>query len=199
MIFLVSSSCSQDQITMPVRCQSASIFWSYVYSWISSWCYLMRRCKRWRFASMSCFSMRSTDWSLPFPQKLQGMFCISWSTQHLEVQDAGEVPHFLLHHAEQSWYRHLWYLVPQIVVFALADPGLPDNQKENMAKTIHSLERSKPHFPVINFPGQEIQLPDLPEFVSSNSLLVFDKKSLVGSQDWLTIPPKLWNNFNEFR
>ena len=89
--------------------------------------------------------------------------------------------------------------MPQIVVFALADPSLPDNRKENMAKTPHSLERSKPHFPVINFPGQEIQLPDLPEFVSSNSLLVFDKKSLVGSQDWLTIPPKLWNNFLEFR
>ena len=68
-----------------------------------------------------------------------------------------------------------------------------------MAKTPHSLERSKPHFPVINFLGQEIQLPDLSEFVFSNPLLVFAKNGLVGSQDWLTIPPKLWNNFLEFR
>ena len=104
----------------------------------------------------------------------------------------------------QSCYRHLWYLVPQTVVFALADPGLPDNQKENMAKKLHSLERSaislgKPHFPLIDFSGQQIQLPDLSEFVSSDSWLVFDKLGLTGSQDWLTIPPRLWNNFQEFR
>ena len=104
----------------------------------------------------------------------------------------------------QSCYRHLWYLVPQTVVFALADPGLPDNQKENMAKKLHSLERStvplgKPQFPVIDFSGEEIKLSDLSELVSSDSWLVFDKLGLTGSQDWLTFPPKLWNNFKEFR
>ena len=40
----------------------------------------------------------------------------------------------------QSCYRHLWYLVPQTVVFALADPGLADSQKEAMARKLHSLE-----------------------------------------------------------
>ena len=65
----------------------------------------------------------------------------------------------------QSCYRHLWYLVPQTVVFALADPGLADIQKENMAKKLHSLERTtiplgKPHFPVIDFSRQKIRLPD---------------------------------------
>ena len=36
-------------------------------------------------------------------------------------------------------------------------------------------------------------------FVSSDSWLVFDKLGLTGSQDWLTIPPNLWSNFQEFR
>ena len=55
----------------------------------------------------------------------------------------------------QSWFRHLWYLVPQTVVFALADPGLSDSQKEGMARKLHSLERvdiegGKPEFPHID-------------------------------------------------
>ena len=104
----------------------------------------------------------------------------------------------------QSCYRHLWYLVPQTVVFALADPGLPDYQKERMAKKLHSLERTniqkgKPEFPVIDFTGEELKLPDMSAFVSSDSWLVFDLLDLTGSQDWLTIPPSLWSNFQEFR
>ena len=104
----------------------------------------------------------------------------------------------------QSCYRHLWYLVPQTVVFALVDPGLSDNQKEKMAKKLHSLERNKiqkgkPEFPVIDFTGEEVKLPDMSAFVSSDSWLVFDMLDLTGSQDWLTIPPILWKNFQEFR
>jgi hypothetical protein len=65
------------------------------------------------------------------------------------------------------------------VVFALADPGLSDQQKERMAKKLHSLERSmiqkgKPKFPVIVFTGEEIKLPDMVAFLSSDSWLVFD-------------------------
>ena len=104
----------------------------------------------------------------------------------------------------QSCYRHLWYLVPQTVVFALADPELSDSQKQGMAKKLHSLERSrintgKPVFPGIVFTGEEISLPDMADFVSSDSWLVFDVLGLTGSQDWLTIPPNLWVNFMEFR
>ena len=104
----------------------------------------------------------------------------------------------------QSCYRHLWYLVPQTVVFALADPGLADSQKERMAKKLHSqerkmIERGKPNFPDIDFSGEEIHLPDMSAFVSSDSWLVFDMLGLTGSQDWLTIPPNLWNNFQEFK
>jgi hypothetical protein len=41
----------------------------------------------------------------------------------------------------QGCYCHLWYLLPQTLVFALADPGLFNSQKEQMASKLHSLER----------------------------------------------------------
>ena len=38
----------------------------------------------------------------------------------------------------QSCSRHLWYLVPQTVILALADPGLSSQQKEKMARKLAS-------------------------------------------------------------
>ena len=104
----------------------------------------------------------------------------------------------------QSCYRHMWYLVPQTIVFALADPGLPDIQKQAMAMKLHSLDRKiinagKPVFPPIVFSGEELNLPDMSSFISSESWLVFDILDLTGTQDWLTIPPTLWHNFTEFK
>ena len=101
-----------------------------------------------------------------------------------------------------SCYRHLWYLVPQTVVFALADPGLPDSQKEAMARKLHSLERhkiegGKPVFPYVDLSGGDV--PCMSSFVDSDSWLVFDILGLTGAQDWLTIPAGLWENFLEFR
>ena len=60
-----------------------------------------------------------------------------------------------------------------------------------MARQLHSLDRSKismgkPEFPAINFSGHEIQVPDLAEFITSDSWLIFDKLGL-------------WDNFHEFR
>ena len=43
----------------------------------------------------------------------------------------------------QSCYRHLWYLVPQTVVFALADSGLANTQREEMAKSSTAKEERK--------------------------------------------------------
>ena len=104
----------------------------------------------------------------------------------------------------QSCYRHLWYLVPQTVVLALADPGLADVEKEGMARKLHSLERKKivsgkPEFPQIIFRGEDITLPEMSSLVSSDSWLLFDILGLTGSQDWLTIPANLWTNFVEFK
>ena len=55
----------------------------------------------------------------------------------------------------QSCYRHLWYLVPQTVIFALVDDDLPSCQKEAMARKLHDMKREKiemgkPSFPHID-------------------------------------------------
>ena len=58
---------------------------------------------------------------------------------------------------------------------------------------------SKPEYPAIDFSGHEIQVPDLAEFITSDSWLIFDKLGLLGPQDWLTVPASLWDNFHEYR
>ena len=104
----------------------------------------------------------------------------------------------------QSWYRHLWYLAPQTVVLALADPGLEDGQKEGMARKLHGLERveisgGKPVFPQVDLSGEHGLIPDMASFVTSDSWLIFDIIGLTGAQDWLSIPASLWENYLEFR
>ena len=104
----------------------------------------------------------------------------------------------------QSCYRHLWYLVPQTVVLALADSGLSNIQKESMAAKLHSLERKKiemgkPVFPFIDLSGLADDIPDMASFVTSDSWLVFDLLGLTGTHDWMSIPASLWENFLEFR
>ena len=104
----------------------------------------------------------------------------------------------------QSWYRHLWYLAPQTVVLALADPHLEDGQKEEMARKLHGLKRveilgGKPVFPQVDLSGEQGLLPDMASFVTSDSWLIFDILGLTGAQDWLSIPASLWDNFQEFR
>ena len=104
----------------------------------------------------------------------------------------------------QSCNRHLWYLTPQLIILALADPHLSDFEKEKMATKLHSLERvelsgGKPEFPFVDWSGEEIVTPDMSSFVTSASWVIFDLLGLSGSQDWLTIPAKLWVNFTEFK
>ena len=94
--------------------------------------------------------------------------------------------------------------MPQTVVFALADPGLSNSQKEQMASKLHSLERKviecgKPVFPFIDLSGDYADIPDMSTLVTSDSWLVFDLLGLTGSQDWMTIPANLWENFLDFR
>ena len=42
-------------------------------------------------------------------------------------------------------------------------------------------------------------MPDMSDFVTAESWLVFDMLGLSGSQDWRTIPARLWPIFVEFR
>ena len=43
--------------------------------------------------------------------------------------------------ALESACRHLWYLAPQTVVFCLIDAGMSAENKEDLAKALHSTER----------------------------------------------------------
>ena len=91
----------------------------------------------------------------------------------------------------QSCYRHLWYLCPQTIVLALADKGLDNSQKEEMAKKLYSLERmviktGKPRFPVLDWSGEERRIPDMASLVTTESWLVFDLLGLTGTQ--VTVP-----------
>ena len=104
----------------------------------------------------------------------------------------------------QGCFRHLWYLTPQTIVFAMADSYLSDNQREGMARKLHGLERKKvkggrPPFPFIDLGGSVTGLPDMIPLISSESWLVFDLLGLSGSQDWMTIPVSFWDHFEDFR
>ena len=104
----------------------------------------------------------------------------------------------------QSCYRHLWYLVPQTVIFALVDENLQACQREAMARKLHGVKRDriemgKPVFPFIDLRQTDLGLPDMSCFVDTNSWLVFDLLGLEGPQDWLIIPSTLWDKFAEFR
>ena len=72
-----------------------------------------------------------------------------------------------------------------------------------MAKKLHSLERNKiqdgkPKFPIIDWSGEDISIPDMSDLVTQECWLLFDMLGLSRSQDWLTILAKLWPNFVEF-
>ena len=105
----------------------------------------------------------------------------------------------------QSCFRHLWYLVPQTVVFALFDQGLSDQQKEAMGKKLHGLDRTKieagkPAFPFVDLSGNEMhEMPCMSSFVTPDSWLLFDILGLTEDQDWLTVPAAHWENFSQFR
>ena len=87
-----------------------------------------------------------------------------------------------------SCYRHTWYVVPQMVILALADRDLEDRQKELMAQMLHSLPRQeiktgKPDLEVkVDWSGWEVKIPDMSDLVTSDSWLIFDLLGLTGPQ-----------------
>ena len=102
----------------------------------------------------------------------------------------------------QSIKNHLWYLTPQLVVLSLADTRLPDEEREEMARTLHSTARvsidiGKPAFPEIDFSGGAAR-PSLSLFISEKSWLIFDFLGLTEPQDWLLHSCKLWDTLPQY-
>ena len=104
----------------------------------------------------------------------------------------------------QSCYRHLWYLTPQLVIFALCDKDTDIGEKEEMAKKLFSIPRpekinlGKPTFPQVLF-GADGTTPKLSTFVTEKSWLLFDLLELKDSQEWLQTPPTMWEMFSDYR
>ena len=103
--------------------------------------------------------------------------------------------------AQMSAKRHLWYLTPQLVVLALFDDDLQDDEKQQMAHTLTQIQRpdvinpGKPDFePVAAKLGPE--MPELSSFITAKSWLLFN---LLHSRcAWLNHHPSVWHQDPEF-
>ena len=105
-------------------------------------------------------------------------------------------------HVLKSCYRHLWYLVSELIPLVLVDSGLEDFEREKVAKAIYAQERKeikpgKPAFPVLEFGAKEVR-KDLSVLVGPESWLVFDILGLSGPQDWLLADPSTWDLYPEY-
>ena len=83
--------------------------------------------------------------------------------------------------------RHQWYTTPQLVTLALADTGLVDGEREELAKSIHILPRTdiksgRPDFPVLDWRGEELARPRLATLTTPDSWLLFQMLELEGTQ-----------------
>ena len=114
----------------------------------------------------------------------------------------------------KSLDRHLWYLDPTTVIFALANSDLTvsDSDKRVMSRKLYNMERPEMYsFERKNntgfLPPKENFLQDSPPsldvFVTPESWLVFDMLGhTMGQVKWMLYPPEHWNidpDFIEFQ
>ena len=69
-------------------------------------------------------------------------------------------------------------MTPQLVTLSFVDRNLSDEERERMARVLHTLPRypidmGKPVFPVLYWSGG-VERPDLSVFIDSKSWLIFD-------------------------
>ena len=98
----------------------------------------------------------------------------------------------------KSVRRHYWYLTGQMVPLALCDKGLANEEREELAKQIHSMPRSqvksgRPEFPKLDWSGDELVRPRIASLVTTDSWLIFQLLGLASSQDWLLAPCTVWH------
>ena len=125
-------------------------------------------------------------------------------TFHLNVLRYRELEPSVAFKVLQSIRNHGWYLSGQLVTLALADIELDDDEKEEMAKTLHSIPRvpiqpGKPEFPVLDWRNETLRRPRLSSLITPVSWLIFDILDLSGPQDWLQLPSHMWSMFSEYR
>ena len=88
----------------------------------------------------------------------------------------------------QAFYRQLWYLTGELIPLALLAQGVPSSELEALVRTITKVCRSgaspclgKPTFPNIAvFRDLHPSAPPLSEFVTADSLAIFNRLGLQG-------------------
>ena len=88
----------------------------------------------------------------------------------------------------QSIRRHQWYTTGQTVSLALADTGLEDSEREELAKTLHQTPRvdiktGRPKFPELDWREHKLSTPKMASLVTSDSWLVFQLLDIEGPND----------------
>ena len=83
--------------------------------------------------------------------------------------------------------RHHWYLTGPMVALALADRGLEDEEREELARKLYHTPRGqvksgRPTFPVLEWVGEELARPRLDTLATTCTWLIFHKLQLTGSQ-----------------
>ena len=104
----------------------------------------------------------------------------------------------------QSIHNHRWYTTGQLVILGLVDTDLEADEREELAKVLHSSPRypvqmGKPEFPAYDWRNEVLARPRLSSLVTSSSWLIFDILGLTGPQDWLQLPSNMWTMFTEYR
>ena len=83
--------------------------------------------------------------------------------------------------------RHHWYLTGPMVALALADRGLEDEEREELARELYKTPRGqvksgRPTFPLLEWVGEEVARPRLATLVTTSTWLIFDRLGLTGNQ-----------------
>lgn len=86
--------------------------------------------------------------------------------------------------------RHIWYLRPQTVVFALFSPSVDEAVKDKMAQKLSAVAVPE------SYPNANVSVDEdtrLPELIDEQSWLLFTK---LGQRDptWLSTPARTWSD-----
>ena len=112
----------------------------------------------------------------------------------------GDVEHEMLSAVRKSIMNHLWYLTEELVILALFDENVDDDERKNIAESLLAVPRpatfsaGKPAFPS---PELMTANPSLHTFVGERSWLVFHKLGAVGQ--WLHGGVTGWSDTDEYK
>ena len=111
--------------------------------------------------------------------------------------------------ASSTCIYHLWYLHPSIIVFALLDDGIHDEEKTEIANELHQILTEEPEKQDFSYERSkklalevlaEEKRPSLSKFVGAASRTVFNILKLNKEQkEFLLLPPSTWHLLTAFK